>query len=402
MISLFINALAASAGGGLTYVRNVVPQFSFREDLSLTVLVSAALRTELPVSPNVRFITPNAPVSAAARFLFEQRRLPQLIRQSGADILLSPGNFALWNSPVPQILLSRNALYTSQDFSKDLRTRSEYKLFIGTQIQRLLAQASVHCADRVVAPSEAFARDLRCWTGKDAVAIPHGFDCESFTRHSLPLPDSIQQKLDGNASALRLLFVSHYNYYRNFETLFRALPILKQKLNPRPLRLFLTCKLTPDGRDGEYRTGPAAALLRDLNLSREVVELGPVPYHKLHHLYKAAHIYVSPAYAETFAHPLVEAMYSGLPIVASELPVHREVCAGAALYFDRFSPEDLSERIAELATSPDLADELRQTGTKRSRTFSWKEHVANIVTLAQSLISAKVRSESPRLRQARV
>ena len=60
------------------------------------------------------------------------------------------------------------------------------------------------------------------------------------------------------------------------------------------------------------------------------LELGTVPYRSLHRLHRACHIYVTPAYAETFAHPLVEAMSSGLPVVASDLPVHREICGDAA------------------------------------------------------------------------
>jgi hypothetical protein len=52
---------------------------------------------------------------------------------------------------------------------------------------------------------------------------------------------------------------------------------------------------------------------------------------------------VTPAYAESFAHPLIESMSSGLPVVASDLPVHREICGDAAIYFPRFSPDALAE-----------------------------------------------------------
>ena len=56
--------------------------------------------------------------------------LPRLIRQSRAEVLISAGNFALRKSPVPQILLSRNALYTSADFFRDLRARRDYRLWL--------------------------------------------------------------------------------------------------------------------------------------------------------------------------------------------------------------------------------------------------------------------------------
>jgi glycosyltransferase involved in cell wall biosynthesis len=319
----------------------------------------------------------------------EQRIVGRLIREHGANILLSTGNFALWNSPVPQILLSRNSLYTSRDFSSDLRSRGEYRLLIDTRVKGLLARWSVRIADRVVAPSRAFADDLEKWSGKAIAAIPHGFGREAFTQDQSPLPAGVREKLESRGKALALLFVSHYNYYRNFETLIRALPLIKEKLGRRGVRLFMTCKLAPHANPGSYRPESAAKLVRELGLTEDIVELDSIPYSLLHQLYRAADVYVTPAYAESFAHPLVEAMSSGLPVVASDLPVHREVCGEAAVYFQRFSPEQLAERVCGVAASPALAQKLAEKGLERSQDFSWSTHLDRILALAESLLGKK-------------
>ena len=111
-------------------------------------------------------------------------------------MLVSVGNFALRKSPVPQILLSRNSLYTSTDFLRDLRRRREYGLWLDTRIKGSLARRSIRWADRTVAPTEAFAQELRQWTGREVLAIHHGFDREAFFRDQTPLPADIRQKLD--------------------------------------------------------------------------------------------------------------------------------------------------------------------------------------------------------------
>jgi glycosyltransferase involved in cell wall biosynthesis len=116
------------------------------------------------------------------------------------------------------------------------------------------------------------------------------------------------------------------------------------------------------------------------------VELGTIPYRSLHHLYRACHIYVTPAYAESFAHPLIESMSSGLPVVASDLPVHREICADAGIYFPRFSPEALAERVVQIQEAPELAQRLSYNGLSRARDFSWSEHVDRLVVLAGELV----------------
>lgn len=384
MIHLFLNGLGASAGAGLTYLFNVLPQLSATTSVRMTLAVQPQLRSQFDGLQNVHVLDVSPSASTAARFWFEQRHLPQLVRQSGADVLVSAGNFALRNSPVPQILLSGNSLYTSADFYRDLRDRGEVGMLLDTHIKGLFAKKSLEWADCTIAPTRAFADELLRWTGRSAIGIYHGFDHELFFRDQSPLAAEAQRSLAAADDSLKLLFVSHYNYYRNFETLFRALPIIREKLR-RKVRLFLTCKLEGGTNPGTYKTGTAAKLIEQLAVSDEVVQLGAIPYRSLHHLYRACDIYVTPAYTETFAHPLVEAMASGLPIVASDLAVHREVTAGSACFFARFSPEHLAECVLRLATEIELRSTLSAAGKRRSQDFSWKAHVNKLIDLAHSI-----------------
>jgi len=383
MTHLFINAAAASAGGGLTYIRNVLPCLAARNDVRVTVLLGETLRGEIEESDRTAVLCPKLPTGAAARIWFEQRNLPALIRRSGADVLLSTGNFALYRSPVPQILLSRNALYLSSDFQRDLRERGDYRLWLDTELKSLLALSSVRTANCTVAPSAAFARDLSLSSGKEILCIHHGFDRATFFRDQSALPQDLQARLAATEGSLRLLFVSHYNYYRNFETLIRAVALVKKIIYPETVRLLLTCKLDSNHASGDYHCTAAATLVRQLGVANEVVELGAVSYSQLHHLYQACDLYVTPAYAETFAHPLVEAMASGLPVLASDLPVHREICHDAALYFPRFSPDALAKLIVSTAQSERQLAALRQAGFLRSHDFSWEKHVDELLQLAR-------------------
>ena len=389
MIKLFINGLAASAGGGLTYLRNVIPHLARRVDAETTVLLNSAIRREFGELPNISFVEALESYGAPRRFIREQTTLPKLIRRSGAQVLISAGNFALWNSPVPQILLSRNSLYTSGDFLRDVRARGDYAIWADTLVKGWLARRSISCADITVAPSEAFAQELSQWSGRKVLSVHHGFDPDAFTSDAAPLPSAAKTQLEQGEDALRLLFVSHYNYYRNFETLFRAMPILSSRLDGRKVKLFLTCQLKSGENPGTYRAESAASLANDLRGSQEIVELGTIPYRSLHHLYRACHIYVTPAYAETFAHPLVESMSSGLPVVASDLPVHREICGDAGIYFPRFSSEALAERVLQIQESPELAEKLSRNGLRRAGDFSWSEHVERLLALAQELVRSK-------------
>jgi glycosyltransferase involved in cell wall biosynthesis len=202
------------------------------------------------------------------------------------------------------------------------------------------------------------------------------------------LPADVQRKMD-HEGALKLLFVSHYNYYRNFETLLRALPLIKEGAKGEKIKLFLTCKLRSDQNLGSYKAEAASELVRKLDIKEDVVELGAISYNQLHHVYRSADIYVTPAYAETFAHPLVEAMSSGLPIVASDIPVHREICGESALFFGRFSPESLANQVLKIASCKDRARHLKLFGERRSKDFSWEVHLDKIVCIAQAALAQR-------------
>lgn len=394
MMHLFINGAGASAGGGLTYLANLLPNLA-GAGVRATVAVTPEFLAAAPhPEKGVEYIRLLGGGSVAGRFWREQKDLPAQIQKSGADVLLSAGNFALRNSPVPQILLSRNSLYTSPDFYRDLLERGEYRMWIENRIKGAFARRSIGWADRTIAPSNAFARELERWSGRPVLALHHGFDPESFCGSQAELPEALARKLDSTAKTLRILLVSHYNYYRNFETVFRAIAEFKKRPGAPDIRLFLTCELKKSKTPGSYDPEPAARLIEHLGIRDQIVELGAVRYEQLHHVYRACDIFVTAAYAETFAHPVVEAMSCGLPIVASDLPVHREICGNGAVYFPRFSPEALAGELLRLASSPRLCGDLSRAGKERLQAFSWRSHVEQLLRIAEELLGAAAPSSA--------
>src|SRR2546426_831243 len=79
MMHLFLNCLAASAGAGLTYVRNIVPHLASRTDLRATILLTPALRVEFGTFSNV-FLPSNPSAGLTAR----SPRVTPLLRNYGA------------------------------------------------------------------------------------------------------------------------------------------------------------------------------------------------------------------------------------------------------------------------------------------------------------------------------
>lgn len=76
----------------------------------------------------------------------------------------------------------------------------------------------------------------------------------------------------------------------------------------------------------------------------------------LAYLYTNAKLYVSASLFEGLGMPVVEALYFGLPVILSDIEVHREISFNKAIYFDPLSSEDLYKKEKDtLANSPKTA-----------------------------------------------
>src|SRR5262249_10925390 len=126
------------------------------------------------------------------------------------------------------------------------------------------------------------------------------------------------------------------------------------------------------------------ALACDRQVAPCVRFVGSVPYDRIQVLYRQSDLFIFPSLAESFGHPLVEAMASGLPIIASDIPVHREICDEAAVYFSALDPQDLADKILTLRGNAELRERLGGVGRARAEArFSWGSHVQRLVKILE-------------------
>ena len=126
------------------------------------------------------------------------------------------------------------------------------------------------------------------------------------------------------------------------------------------------------GRVYEQCRGEAVyGQVEKLGLGDRVIFTGSVPDEDLPALYNAAEFIVFPSVHEGFGIVPLEAMSSGLPVIASSLTALPEVVGEAGvLLSDPTDPLEIKSAILDLLRDGDLREELRMKGLRRAERFS--------------------------------
>lgn len=397
-MKILVNAVAAKLGGAATYVRNLAGSLLELAQAGdeFVFVVPAERASEMPAGDSrVKVLESRAATgSYGRRIWWDQISLRRVLHSAKPDVLFSSANFALLGCPCPQALLVRIPIYFSREYLEHVLPGKSPAFRWETALRRWLVCRSVTAADCVVTPSAAMLDDLRRFARLEdsrAHVNPYGVPR---ARLAEQIGRRASEQRTSRSGPLQVLWVSHYADHKNLATLLRAAQILKDK-GEVPFRLQLT--LDPWRQDGQHTPMGAEEmkLLRDLGDTAQPI--GVLDYAATWRAYEAAHIFVFPSLCESFGHPLVEAMTAGLPVIASEIAVHREICGDAAAYFPVFDAHALAAQLGELLRNPARRQELAERGLRRAGNFIWEDHVERLLGLWREMAARQTaRRAAPR------
>ncbi len=133
-------------------------------------------------------------------------------------------------------------------------------------------------------------------------------------------------------------------------------------------------KLILVGKTNTYQTR-MIDFVESLGLEDRVIFPGYIPDKDLAALLSVATAYLFPSSAEGFGLPLVEAMATGCPIIASDLPVFHEIGGDAVSYVPVSDHVALSDTMQKMHDNPGYRVDFVVNGMARSIRFSW-DHAA--------------------------
>jgi len=237
---------------------------------------------------------------------------------------------------------------------------------------RMLEFRSYLSSTLVTAASEASARAAQDIFGLPAQRIRvtrWGVDAERF-----------RAKSSAGSDDVRLLYVGPHELRKGLPFLLQALAFLRAERLPVRLTLIGTGS----------QLGNLERLAVKLGVSKSVEFMGYVPDPDdsvLPRFYSESDIFVLPSEREGFGFVLVEAMASGLPVVAGNVSAMPEIVGDGGILVPPRDAPALAEALRFLVESPDKRLDLGRRGRSRvDALFSWEKVIPCILSVYEEAI----------------
>lgn len=285
-------------------------------------------------------------ISGENRFAWAWGELTQVARaarREHADLVHAPATLGPRKTAMPTVVTMHDMLYWSHP---------EYMSTpLYTAPVKWMEKVAARNATRVITISPESADEIVKYLGVDRVHLD-----------VIPLagstPHGVDRSLAGSDGPM-ILAMGNRRPHKNWSALLHAVALVPVDARPR---IVIT-----GGRGDD----PLAPLVEELQVGDWVDLRGWVDDAEVRHLYSTATALAIPSYAEGFSLPALEAMAAGIPVLLSDIRVHRFVGGDAAEYFAPDDHAGLAALMRAVVDDVDVRGRLTDAGPPRAAEFTW-------------------------------
>jgi glycosyltransferase involved in cell wall biosynthesis len=372
-VRLHVNAVGAVMGGARRHLGPFLHALIARRP-TWTVVVWAsegAVSSELAAEIEVRTVPRRGHLS---RLRWESWTLPGVLRRDSADAILNLSNSAPIRPAVPSLLYQRNSRWFDPAWVST-RPGSER---LESALRRALVFVQMRGVCRTLVPSHAMAEYLGSWRlfpqRSRVKVIPHAVEVARFgaERRSWPPPPD---------RPVRLLSVSHAATHKGQDLLAALVRSLVDSGIPCELTLTVARDDSPAYVDALVAEIDRLRVRDRIHLSGRVAAV--------ERLYRDADLLVFPSLTESFGFPVLEAMASRLPVVASRIGSTVELLGSGGFYFE---PGDVAGAASAVRRALSLDEgEMRHRlaeARHRASLLTWEANAEAVCREVESCVGA--------------
>lgn len=172
------------------------------------------------------------------------------------------------------------------------------------------------------------------------------------------------------------VFVGRRDLYKNWDRLLEAFQVVHSRQSD--LRLAV---VGSEFSEAEHQQ------INQMGLSTSIRHLGTVDDPTLVQIYQSALGFIFPTLWEGFGLPLLEGIASGTCVLASDIPVFREIAAGGFQPFDPYDAESMADAMLQVANDPELRQQRIDQGRQLLQRYDWTRTATETFEIYQQVVA---------------
>lgn len=281
-------------------------------------------------------------------------KAPAALRSRKIDVWVQPYGFCSTATRIPQVLVMHDLAFIHYPKFIPWYHRLYYSFFT----KKFLVKAK-----KIIAVSECTKNDIikQYQITADKIRVVHGAARDIFKPLSWFDREDVKEGFaDGREY---FLFTGGIHPRKNLMNLLKAFSLFK-KWQQSNMKLLVVGRLAWDYEG-------IVEKLKTYRYRDDVVLLDYQPEDQLARITAAAYAMVYPSFFEGFGLPVLEAMQTEVPVIASDKSSMPEIGGQAARYADPSDPDAMAKQMLAIYRDESVRSELIRAGVEQSQRFSW-------------------------------
>lgn len=367
------------------YIRSLLPILAERYPLDKYVLFAPEKTSLFNIStiPQADAVFPSGDFFKSLPAMWRRYGMVKAIKDYGVDLYHGVSNElpnGIRRSGAKSVVTVHDIIF--ERFPETYNLDERY-------VHRWKIKYACRVADAVVAISEQTKNDLVAFYKVPPEKITVVYQsCNPIFQRPVEEQEKTEIKKRYQLPDKYFLFVSSIAPRKNLITICRALASIKKELQI-PLVVIGNGKKEKEAAREFMRTNGIEHLLILLNEMPVSNDPGFTTAADFPAIYQQALALIYPSIFEGFGAPLLEALWSGLPVISSNASCLPEVGGDAALYFEPYDVDTLSKHMMHVANDESLASEMILKGRTQAEKFSREKYAGNMMAVYQSVLNSQ-------------
>ena len=251
----------------------------------------------------------------------------------------------------------------------------QYYHFIDRKIYTYKFRKACENADKIIAISECTKRDIIQYfhIPTDKIEVVYQ-GCDPVFEHPIDNKKKEEVCAKYQLPARYILNVGSIEERKNALLIVQALAQL-----PQDIHLIIVGRRTTYTKKIEH-------FINEHSLTSRVHIMHNIPFGDLPAIYQSAEIFVYPSYFEGFGIPIIEALHSGVPVVAATGSCLEEAGGPDSIYVNPNNVDETIQVLKEILSNPSKKKLMIEKGKEFVKRFAAENHATQIINIYKNII----------------